>query len=118
MKWLHLPLDGANQALLQSKGALEACKKTLPEVKRLLDAGESVLVHCAAGIHRTGVVVYSLHRMFGVPQDLARQALHACRMQTGKGVGEHRIEIAETLLLPFLLKECEADEPAHEDAHD
>ena len=39
--------------------------RRLPEVLELLKAGESVLVHCAAGMHRTGMSCYIVLRLAG-----------------------------------------------------
>lgn len=52
-------------------------------------------IHCAAGIHRTGIFAYMLQRIFGVNTGEAYENLHAIREHTYKGVGKWRIELAE-----------------------
>ena len=56
---------------------------------------ERVLVHCAAGIHRTGTVTYSLLRLGGLSAEQAYAHIALIRKDTGKGVGDWRIELAE-----------------------
>ena len=56
---------------------------------------ERVLVHCAAGIHRTGTVGYSLLRMSGLSREESVSALKFIREDTWKGVGDWRLDLAE-----------------------
>merc|ERR1712217_488105 len=68
LSWLHLPLSGkkANTEPQQQPPARKGNKtdhdaeslSRIAEVADLLKKGESVVVHCAAGMHRTGVVCY------------------------------------------------------------
>ncbi len=52
--------------MLANKATLKMLVKELNIVyQTLLDNEETVLIHCAAGIHRTGVVAYTLLRMDG-----------------------------------------------------
>ena len=55
---------------------------------------ERVLVHCAAGIHRTGVVAYSLLRARGFNNTEAMLKIKSIREATYNGVGKGRIRIA------------------------
>jgi protein-tyrosine phosphatase len=52
MKWIWLPLEGANPPMAQSKYSviLEAVKM----MEAALNEGGYLLLHCSAGIHRTG----------------------------------------------------------------
>jgi len=59
--WTHLPLSGAKLADAGDKASIER----IPELVALLAAGESVLVHCAAGMHRTGISCYIALRLAG-----------------------------------------------------
>ena len=62
----------------------------------LRDNHEKVMIHCAAGIHRTGTVGYSLLRMSGLsPQEAYPDGIRYIREDTAKGVGDWRIELAE-----------------------
>ena len=60
---------------------------------------EKVLLHCAAGIHRTGTTSYTLLRWTGLNPDEAMLTLKGIREDTWKGVGDWRIELAEKNLV-------------------
>ena len=57
----------------------------------MLEHEHRVLVHCAAGIHRTGTVSYSLLRMDGKDGKEAYETLKVMRQETYDGVGDWRI---------------------------
>eukprot|EP00736_Rhodelphis_marinus_P005631 Rmarinus@m.29816 len=100
MMWWWVPLEGANQALLQKKSVISNVSKALLDVWRNIQEGRSVLLHCAAGIHRTGLFAYSLFRISGDDPDAAKSHLAEARLHTINGVGEHRLRVAEDLILP------------------
>ncbi len=70
----------------------------------MLDNEETVLIHCAAGIHRTGVFTYTLLRMDGKGQKEAYDSLKLAREDTHRGVGDWRIKLAEDYLVSRLIK--------------
>ena len=61
------------------------------------------MLHCAAGIHRTGTMGYTILRMSGYSAEESINLLGTMREETKKGVGDWRIEIAERQLLPRLI---------------
>ena len=63
----------------------------------------TALIHCSAGMHRTGTVGYTLMRMFGLTRDESLEGLKIMRMKTFENVGSERIDIAETLYVSKLL---------------
>ena len=64
-------------------------------------AGEkTVLLHCAAGIHRTGTMAYTIMRLSGYSAEEAMGNLKVMREDTWKGVGDWRIELAEKQIYP------------------
>ena len=65
--------------------------------KILCEGEEKVMIHCAAGIHRTGITAFILNRMDGLDSKVAYETLKLMREDTYKGVGEWRIELAEKL---------------------
>jgi len=79
LRWLHLPLSGKKAITEPQQARAGKATKTkhdalslsrVHEVTELLKAGESVVVHCAAGMHRTGVVCYlTLRRLNLSPKD-------------------------------------------------
>ncbi len=73
-------------------------KKRIPELQRLfvelstaLKSGGMVYVHCSAGIHRTGMIVYAFLRYSGIPVVQARDMLKSLRLVTAESVGEERL---------------------------
>lgn len=62
-----------------------------------------MLIHCSAGIHRTGTIAYTLMRSNGFDKEEALESLKKMRKETFEGVGENRLEIAETLYVPRLI---------------
>ncbi len=66
-----------------------------------LNNDDRILIHCAAGIHRTGVFAYSFIRNLGNDVESSRGLLQMMREVTFKGVGEDRLKYAEM----FLVKE-------------
>ena len=57
------------------------------------------MIHCAAGVHRTGTTTYTLLRWSGMQPNEAMDALLHIRKETHKGVGDWRIELAENILV-------------------
>jgi protein tyrosine phosphatase (PTP) superfamily phosphohydrolase (DUF442 family) len=61
-------------------------RRGLPELSGYLDAGSSLLVHCSAGIHRTGMVAYALLRWRGLPGSEALELIERMRPVTRAGL--------------------------------
>ncbi|WP_018724246.1 protein-tyrosine phosphatase family protein [Salinispora fenicalii] len=59
--------------------------------------GARVVIHCSAGIHRTGMFTYALLRACDLDADEAMLTLTRLRAVTADGVGEHRLAWAEDL---------------------
>ena len=66
MQTYHIEINGANAALLSEKKTIGVIRSNLKHLHQLMCNEElRVLIHCAAGIHRTGTLTYSLLRMDG-----------------------------------------------------
>ena len=72
-------------------------KKLLSLYVTLNEKPLRVMVHCAAGVHRTGVVLYFIQRMFKFEAEQAYKNLMHIRQETYNGVGDWRIKYAEEL---------------------
>lgn len=81
LKWCHAPLAGPREmAMIGSGNAkltpedLESFSKVHQVTEWLQSGGENVVVHCAAGLHRTGSFLYILLRELGqLPADALEQ---------------------------------------------
>ena len=70
----------------------------LEEVASRLKAGEKILLHCAAGIHRTGMFAFAVMRRLGVEHHDAFELLGAHRDSTKQGVGMQNLRTVESRL--------------------
>jgi len=69
----------------------------LRQAETALAAGGTVVVHCAAGIHRTGMFAFALLRTVGQDHAEALQTLPRLRTVTADTVGVERLAWAEDL---------------------
>jgi DNA-binding Lrp family transcriptional regulator len=87
--WIWVPLDGAGIPDVAHTAEL---MNRVEEVAARVSAGAHVLVHCSAGIHRTGLFTYALLRRLGLDRSAAADMLHASRPTTADGVGAERLQ--------------------------
>jgi protein-tyrosine phosphatase len=88
IEWLWLPLENGDPPPEVREPEVRAM---LERLKLLLGYGRSILVHCSAGIHRTGMISYALLRHVGLAPEQARLTLGELRAVTAEGVGEARV---------------------------
>jgi protein-tyrosine phosphatase len=88
IEWLWLPLDNGDP--LPEVREPEV-RTMLERLVLLLECKSSILVHCSAGIHRTGMITYALLRKMGLSRERALQTLSELRAVTAEGVGEARL---------------------------
>jgi protein-tyrosine phosphatase len=83
MTWLWFPLPNATPPT----GELRAeSLKMIGRLLCLLDEGETIFIHCSAGIHRTGMIVYALLRQRGFSAASAKEMLISLRPETVMGM--------------------------------
>lgn len=93
--WHHFPIDGGHIDTLQ--------QTDLTKLFRLYDGiigarqHPIIYLHCSAGIHRTGFIVFLLLRYRGAAPDAARTEVAALRPVTSEQVGDDRLALAEAL---------------------
>ncbi len=64
--------------------------EVMPKLAQLLDENNSILIHCSAGVHRTGLVAYALLRWRGIESERAMQIIAQTRNETAEGMMEKR----------------------------
>lgn len=94
LTWVWIPMLGAK---VPSEERTAALRGELDTVRDLIAGGARVVVHCSAGIHRTGMFGYALLRRIGLSADEARAKLAATRQVTAEGVGKDRLAWGEAL---------------------
>ncbi|HEX5839591.1 MAG TPA: tyrosine-protein phosphatase [Anaerolineales bacterium] len=97
MEWIWLPVPNGKYPDANVKHLL---LEAMPKLSGLLDHGNSLLIHCSAGIHRTGMVAYGLLRWRGLDRSQAIKLIDSIRKETAVGMLEKRMrwgdEIART----------------------
>jgi protein-tyrosine phosphatase len=88
LEWIWLPMIDGNP--LSAKREREVTK-LYRDLSSILDAEGRIYIHCAAGIHRTGMIAYGFLRFIGVEARTARETLLDLREVTARCVGEHRL---------------------------
>ena len=64
---IRIPLKGASDNTLKADETVELVTQSLKSLFEVLNTEElKVLIHCSAGIHRTGTMAYCLLRMTGL----------------------------------------------------
>jgi protein tyrosine phosphatase (PTP) superfamily phosphohydrolase (DUF442 family) len=80
LTWHHIPLSGRR---LTKPGDVESVRR-VREIVTALRNGASVVVHCAAGLHQTGVFLYLIFRATGHQPTEALALTRQARTLTGK----------------------------------
>jgi predicted protein tyrosine phosphatase len=92
--WVWIPFDGGKVPKDSREPEL---RRALAELRDAIAAGGKLVVHCSAGIHRTGMVGYALLRSLPLDRDAARAKLRELREVTADDVGEDRLAWGDAL---------------------
>ena len=93
-EWIWVPLDRSDIPPVDSAAEL---LHQMNHINSILGDGARVLIHCSAGIHRTGMFAYALLCQLGQDRDTARHTLELLRSVTAQGVGDERLEWGDQL---------------------
>lgn len=97
LEWIWVPIPNGKHP----EGEVhERLLQAMPVLSQLLDEGRSLLIHCSAGIHRTGAVAYALLRWRGLDRTSAIKIITAARVETAEGMLEKRMRWGDTHARP------------------
>lgn len=82
MVWVHAPLSGRGAAINPDLDDLKSWALLQETVPRLLSTGHHVILHCAAGMHRTGTAAFRTLRGFGLSTEESLLTVQALRPVT------------------------------------
>lgn len=88
MEWVWLPIPNGKYP---EGDVHERLLQAMPGLSQLLDDGKSIMIHCSAGIHRTGTVAYGLLRWRGMDRKQAIEVISRTRRETAEGMMEKRM---------------------------
>ncbi|HAA11749.1 MAG TPA: hypothetical protein DCE41_08655 [Cytophagales bacterium] len=95
IEWNWLQVAQASQLTAAEQNHFKAMGQT---VYQAILKGESVLVHCSAGLHRTGMFAYALLRTQSLRHDSAMEMLGELRRETLEAFEEKYQRIAEKMI--------------------
>jgi len=75
LDWHHFPLSGRKMEASADRISLSS----IPSIVEFLKNGKHVVVHCAAGMHRTGVCLYLILRWMGNSQNESLEKIQHIR---------------------------------------
>jgi hypothetical protein len=84
MRWHRLPLSGKWLSAAQDQGSLEALVRWARTMTPSERESARVVVHCSAGLHRTGVALYMMFRAVGLSQEEALARIAQTRALTAQ----------------------------------
>jgi len=92
LSWTWIPLESGRPP--EGKKSAMVIKE-LQELSKELEEGTSVLIHCSAGMHRTGMVAYALLRRIGYTQEESLKKIKQMRSETYHALKENHLHWAE-----------------------
>jgi len=92
MDWLWIDLPNAQ---IPHEDMKPKITMVFESVKQKLENGEGVYIHCAAGMHRTGMITNAFLRFIGFTKESAYETLKKLRPLTAAAVLAHRLEYGE-----------------------
>jgi len=95
MQWTWIPMASGRPPRGKQNDPIGAA---LPELSRSLDDGETLLLHCSAGMHRPGMVAYALLRWRGLARQSSVDLIAEARGHTRAALAQPLVDWAEALI--------------------
>lgn len=80
-------------------GKANLYKERYQQLEQILGEGAKMYIHCSAGIHRTGMLVFGLLLLLGYGDTEAKRILRDLRPETFEQVGQDRLQWARQFAL-------------------
>lgn len=100
LEWTWLPLDSGRPPT--GERVWREIERGLATLAEQLSAGESLALHCSAGIHRTGMIAYALLRVVGATPEQALDAIERMRPVTRAGLTPAHLRFGDAIATQML----------------
>lgn len=108
----HVPLTGRKAILApRCQQDIDSWRRLRTLVPELLRSGQHVVLHCSAGMHRTGSAAYLAVRQFGLRPADALRAVELMRLHTGAALLEPAAQISGEQPLWEFVEACVHTDP-------
>ena len=98
--WDNLPLNGANIGVFMNKKVRKMIIEHIIKIINLMKEKKLVLfMHCAAGIQRTGTILYTILRLCNESKESVMEIIKFIRIEIYEKCGDDRINYAEEFLV-------------------
>ena len=95
IKNINIPLVNSDIEYLEQENVITLIKNHLIEiVKTFKETNNVILLHCQLGVHRTGLMAYTILRIFGDNKNKALEHLKFLREKAYDKVGDARLKYA------------------------
>lgn len=101
IKWIHVDLSSANDNFINEDKTQKELINKSSSIMKLLNDSQSplkILIHCSAGMHRTGLFIYLVLRMMKYTNEQAIAKIILSRRETGFGVGVDRLKNIDKII--------------------
>jgi len=88
LEWVWIDLDNASPPRYSD---IPVILLGIQKMCTVLENGGGIMIHCAAGFHRTGMITNALLRYLNFNKETAIQKIKESRPLTANEVGEHRL---------------------------
>lgn len=95
LEWIWYPMENATPP---DPDQYEGYLKLFKKLQAILDSGGFIYIHCSAGIHRTGMIVFALLLYLGFSELETKNMLSKLRKITHEKIGLERFEWGKDLL--------------------
>lgn len=102
--WYSIELENAKISYFSNNKIIEIIINGILKIYKKLKYEEIILfVHCSAGYHRSGMIVYCILRLFDETYEYSLKILDFIRNDVNNNIGIERISFCERNIVPLLI---------------